>query len=142
MADFDKEFKKLMKVEGGYVNDPDDAGGETYMGISRRANPQWNGWRIIDDTKMKFGAENIDAILKDNENVLQCVKDLYKVNYWDPMMLDHIPSQKIAHQLFDDAVNRGVKAAIRLAEHVMDMSITGEFSDELLYNLMKYGKNK
>mgnify|MGYP002957326922 CR=1 FL=1 len=39
MANFNEEFKKVILVEGGYVNDPDDAGGETYLGISRRYNP-------------------------------------------------------------------------------------------------------
>ncbi len=33
MAKFDDEFEKVILAEGGYVNDPDDAGGETYLGI-------------------------------------------------------------------------------------------------------------
>ena len=39
MANFDEEFNRIIFVEGGYVNDKDDAGGETYLGISRKANP-------------------------------------------------------------------------------------------------------
>ena len=39
MAKFDEEFDKVILAEGGYVNDPDDAGGETYLGISRKNNP-------------------------------------------------------------------------------------------------------
>ena len=35
MANFDEEFNRIIFVEGGYVNDKDDAGGETYLGISR-----------------------------------------------------------------------------------------------------------
>jgi lysozyme family protein len=35
MACFGDAFKKLSIKEGGYVNDKDDAGGETYRGISR-----------------------------------------------------------------------------------------------------------
>ena len=34
MAYFGDAFKKLSIKEGGYVNDKDDAGGETYRGIS------------------------------------------------------------------------------------------------------------
>ena len=48
MANFNEEFKKVILVEGGYVNDPDDAGGETYLGISRRYNPNSKIWNIID----------------------------------------------------------------------------------------------
>ena len=37
------EFKDIildvLAHEGGYVNDPDDPGGETMMGISKRAYP-------------------------------------------------------------------------------------------------------
>ena len=32
-------IEKLLKKEGGYVNDPDDKGGQTYRGISRKYNP-------------------------------------------------------------------------------------------------------
>lgn len=51
MANFDEEFKKVIVVEGGYVDDPDDIGGETYLGISRRYNPNSKMWNIIDDIK-------------------------------------------------------------------------------------------
>ena len=40
MADFNDAFDETMGHEGGYVNDSNDAGGETYRGISRRFNPQ------------------------------------------------------------------------------------------------------
>ena len=31
MANFDIAFRRTISAEGGYVNDPDDKGGETYM---------------------------------------------------------------------------------------------------------------
>ena len=36
---FDKAFQITVGVEGGYVNDPADPGGETRYGISKRAHP-------------------------------------------------------------------------------------------------------
>ena len=51
MANFNIEFEKLILAEGGYVNDSDDAGGETYLGISRKNNPNWSGWKLIDSIK-------------------------------------------------------------------------------------------
>ncbi len=33
MADFDLFLPMLLKFEGGYVDDPDDPGGETNKGI-------------------------------------------------------------------------------------------------------------
>jgi lysozyme family protein len=142
MAKFDEEFDKVILAEGGYVNDPDDAGGETYLGISRKNNPKWVGWEVIDDIKKKYGTKNITSRLKKDVALTNSAKLLYKQNYWDVLELDDIPSQGIAHQLFDTCVNCGKTTAIRIAQQVLMMTITGKWSDELKYNLMKYGNNK
>ena len=142
MAKFDEEFDKVILAEGGYVNDPDDAGGETYLGISRKNNPKWAGWRIIDNIKNKYGTKNITSRLKKDTALNNSAKLIYKQNYWDVLELDDIPSQGIAHQLFDTCVNCGKTAAIRIAQQVFMMTITGKWSDELKYNLMKDGNNK
>lgn len=142
MAKFDKEFDKVILAEGGYVNDPDDAGGETYLGISRKNNPKWVGWEVIDDIKKKYGTKNITSRLKKDVVLTNNAKLLYKQNYWDVLELDDIPSQGIAHQLFDTCVNCGKTTAICIAQQVLMMTITGKWSDELKYNLMKYGNNK
>lgn len=142
MAKFDEEFDKVILAEGGYVNDPDDAGGETYLGISHKNNPKWVGWEVIDDIKKKYGTKNITSRLKKDVALTNSAKLLYKQNYWDVLELDDIPSQCIAHQLFDTCVNCGKTTAIRIAQQVLMMTITGKWSDELKYNLMKYGNNK
>ena len=139
MAQFDEEFDKVILAEGGYVNDPDDAGGETYLGISRKNNPKWVGWEVIDAEKKK-GLKNITARLKKNTALTNSTKLLYKQNYWDVLELDDIPSQSIAHELFDTCVNCGKATAIRIAQQVLMMTVTGKWSDELKYNLMQYGK--
>lgn len=139
MAKFDIEFNKVILAEGGYVNDPDDAGGETYLGISRRNNPKWAGWNIIDKEKNK-SIKNITSRLKNNKELTDSAKQLYKTNYWDILELDDIPSQEIAHQLFDTCVNCGKTTAIRIAQQILMMTVTGKWSDELKYNLMQYGK--
>lgn len=141
MAKFDIEFNKLILAEGGYVNDPDDSGGETYLGISRKYNPTWQGWKFIDEEK-KNGTKGITSRLKKNGKLTDSVKLLYKNKYWDCMELDDIPSQDIAHQLFDTCVNCGFTTAIRIAQQVMGMTVTGKWNEELKYNLMQYGKDK
>lgn len=138
MANFKKEYEKVIKAEGGYVNDPDDAGGETYLGISRKANPNWRGWTIIDFTKSQYGTKNITSKLKKNNNLDNLAKELYKTNYWDVLELDDVPNQNIAHQLFDTCVNMGRTRAINIAQHLVGMTVTGKWSDELKYNLMQY----
>lgn len=137
MSNFDKAFNKLILKEGGYVNDKDDAGGETYLGISRKNNPKWIGWAIIDEEK-KNGLKGINSRLKKDKALTNSVKFFYKQNYWDILELDDIPSQEIAHQLFDTCVNCGKTTAIRIAQQVLMMTVTGKWSDELKYNLMQY----
>ena len=139
MANFNIEFEKLILAEGGYVNDSDDAGGETYLGISRKNNPNWSGWKLIDSIKKTYGTKNITARLKANESITNSAKLLYKIKYWDVLELDDIPNQDIAHQLFDTCVNCGKSIAIRIAQQVLLMTVTGKWSDELKYNLMHYG---
>nr|DAO50309.1 MAG TPA: Lysozyme [Crassvirales sp.] len=141
MANFNKEFQKVILAEGGYVNDSDDAGGETYLGISRRNNPNWIGWEVIDEEKKK-GLKYINGRLKRDKSLTNAANLLYKQKYWDVLELDDIPSQKIAHQLFDTAVNCGITTAIRIAQQITMMTITGKWSDELKYNLMNYGNRK
>lgn len=44
-------LRKILRWEGGYVNDPDDSGGETIFGISRRSWPNLNLWSLLDEYK-------------------------------------------------------------------------------------------
>ena len=53
MADFNLSIPKILKHEGGYVDNPNDIGKETYGGISRKYNPNWEGWKFIDDWKLR-----------------------------------------------------------------------------------------
>ena len=38
-TNFIKSFEEIIGIEGGYVNDPKDKGGETKYGISKRSYP-------------------------------------------------------------------------------------------------------
>ena len=83
----------VRKWEGGYVNDPDDPGGETKYGISKRAYPQ----------------EDIKNLTRERAEFL------YKRDYWDPLDLDKYPQDK-AIVLFNVAVNMGKERAKDFAE--------------------------
>lgn len=130
MAEFAKAYKKLEVAEGGYVNDPDDAGGETYKGVSRKANPYWVGWVILDDLK-KHHPKTFDSIAKKTPQLEKAVQDLYKKNYWDCFNLDDFKSQAIAEQLFDSCVNTGKSAAIKMAQRVVNVEVDGKWSARL-----------
>lgn len=86
-----------MKWEGGYSNVKDDRGGETYKGLSRKANPTWEGWKTIDE--VKAGRE-----IKHNEffPALDESHFLYSMEtYWTKYKFSEINSQNVANVCFD-----------------------------------------
>ena len=132
MANFDIAFKRTAQFEGGYVYDPDDNGGETYAGISRKANPKWVGWKTIDAAKKK---SNFPKNLKSDIILQTQVKTLYKTNYWNTIWGDKITNQDVANDLYDTGVNMGVAMSIKLTQRQFRMTQTGKMSDELLKKL-------
>lgn len=118
MADFYQAYAKTMKFEGGYVNDPDDAGGETYKGISRRYNPSWEGWAIIDN--YKESDENFPACLYEDSGLQTSVKLFFKQQYWDKNLLDEFDDQELAEEMFDTGVNMGVSRAAKFLQESMN----------------------
>lgn len=135
MAKFIDAYKKVLNNEGIYSNDPDDAGGETYKGISRKANPNWDGWISIDAIK-KAHPTTFKGILKKTPELEKNVQELYKDKYWDCFNLDDVPNQLVAEQMFDTAVNQGQTAAIKFAQRVLDLRETGKWSLDLLNKLV------
>jgi len=104
--EFEVAYRRLIEVEGGYVFDPDDPGGETYKGISRKNWVDWEGWTIVDEYK------SIDAIdsMNNDSRLLLATKRFYKEEYWDRIKGDSLEFN-IACKLFDIAVNMGINTA-------------------------------
>ncbi|SHJ30206.1 Predicted Peptidoglycan domain-containing protein [Malonomonas rubra DSM 5091] len=122
MADFESAFKITLGHEGGYVFDPDDAGGETYRGVSRRYHPGWVGWSSID--RLKQQAENrrqLNRLLAEDDDLQLQIRDFYKQHYWDRFQGDAIDSQQLAEELFDTGVNMGVHRAVRFMQEGLNL---------------------
>ena len=132
MAEFKKALALVLRNEGGYVNDPDDAGGETYKGIARNRNPSWSGWIRVDVLKSGRGfPENLNS-----DNALQAaVSELYEVKYWHRVQGDDIESQDVAQSIFDFAVNAGVVASSKLAQYVCGAIVDGVIGQQTLGQL-------
>lgn len=125
MSDFKLASVKILKSEGGYSYDPDDSGGETYKGISRKFWPQWSGWKVIDSTKNQSDWKNkLNSISGLNDAVLL----FYKINFWDKIGGDSIKNQDVANLLVDSAVNEGIKSAVKRAEEIVGLPQTGILS--------------
>ena len=117
MADFKKEYDKTMSHEGGYVHDPDDAGGETYKGVARRFHPGWEGWSIIDGAKEE---SDFPKCLDLDMRLQSLIESFYKQHYWDCFQGDKIPSQRVAGELFDTGVNMGNKRAVKFLQRALN----------------------
>lgn len=135
MANYNIAYNKVIKVEGGYVNDPDDAGGETYMGISRKFNPNAKFWKVIDEIKSinkNITNKEMNTILKKNNSIVGEIKNIYKNKYWDKLYLDNLNSQKIAEELFDTAVNMGVSVAVKILQNSLRVKTDGKMTNDLI----------
>jgi lysozyme family protein len=132
MADYKHAIAKVLVTEGGYVNDPDDAGGETYKGIARNFWKNWAGWTIIDHAK---GHDDFPHCLNSISLVLDAVISFYKTNFWDKVGGDMIASQTIADMLVDSAVNEGIKPAVKRAQVIVRLPQSGVIDAELVKRL-------
>jgi len=110
---FEVALKRVLKYEGGFVNDPDDAGGKTYKGISSKFHPDWEGWKIIDKLSVVDGYEK----LNENEKLNELVEKFY-FSLWKACGAELIDAiyPELAVEYFDTAVNMGKKRAVRVLQ--------------------------
>ena len=97
MSSFEKAIDRVLAHEGGYVNDPRDNGGETNWGITRNTAT----------------AAGYKGSMRDMTR--EQAKAIYRKQYWDAVKADQLPFV-VAFQLFDAAVNHGVRRAIMLMQ--------------------------
>ena len=99
MPAFEKANPTILKNEGGYVNDPNDAGGETNFGISKRSFPDVD---IKNLTREKAVA-------------------IYRTSFWSKHPdLEKLDSQEIATKTFDLMVNMGPARGIRILQEAIN----------------------
>jgi lysozyme family protein len=91
MADISKLAPIVAKWEGGYVNDPNDRGGATNMGVTIGT------WRAVGYDKDGDGDIDAQDIKLLNKTDFQAVLK----KYWDRWQADKINNQSIANILVD-----------------------------------------
>src|SRR5579884_2616859 len=106
---FHRAYRATRSYEGGASNDPDDPGGQTNAGISRRAHPEWAGWTLIDQ-----GAPP--------EKLEPLVESFYW-SLWKQYRLDDVPVD-IAPKLFDCIFALG-PSVLRQLQHTLGIAETG-----------------
>ena len=98
MAKFEILFPYILKVEGGFVNDPADAGGATNMGITLKTYAAYCAEKGLKKPTI--------ADLKKIDN--EVVAEIYRTRYWDKWKAADIKSQKVANIVVDWYINSGV----------------------------------
>jgi len=111
---FNEIVAEIIEVEGGYVNDPDDPGGETIAGIARRYNPRWSGWAKVDRIK----ARNEVPVVADVERELY---EHYRLMYWDPVRCSDFQDDAVALVVFDTSVHMGTSRAATYLQQALNL---------------------
>ncbi len=119
MTNLEKALAFSLKWEGKYVNDPDDPGGETNYGISKRAHPN----------------EDIKNL------TLERVTKIYEEEYWNPAGCGGL-ELPLAVCVFDSAVNHGVDRALEWLEETHDPLVYTAVRRNFYYMLAKNPKRK
>lgn len=122
MANFEQAFQLMIAHEGGYVNDPDDPGGETYKGVARKIHSKWDGWQNVDMRKREPG---FPANLDKDVQLQEAIADFYRITFWDKIQGDKIENQDIAESIFDFGVNAGTGTSVSLAQLVVGVKSDG-----------------
>lgn len=122
MASFEQAIGKTLLFEGGYSNRPNDSGGETYRGISRKNFPKWEGWTIVDATSDKKQLDN-------NAVAAALVVTFYRQNFW---VEDAITDQPTANKIFDLSVNVGKVHAFKITQIAAGIEADGVWGPKTL----------
>lgn len=111
MADINKLIPLILKWEGGYVNDKDDAGGCTMKGITINTFRQYYGkhktcadLKLITDTQWRH---------------------ILKHGYWDKMHADEIHNQSIANLCVQMCWGSGPVTAIKKIQSCLGVTVDG-----------------
>ena len=129
MAKIENFIPLLLKWEGGYVNDPADAGGPTKMGVTLKT---WqaqgydkNGDDMIDKEDVK---------LLSQEDVVERV---LRPHYWNRWRADEIHSQALANILVDWVWCSG-KYGITIPQGILGIKQDGIVGDKTLSAVNNY----
>jgi len=111
---FGVDMTFVFKWEGGYVNDPDDPGGETNWGISKRSYPN-------------IGIKQLTR---------QGAQEIYQRDYWNVINGDSL-EPALACAALDTAINMGVSRSKQFLTQTNDWQQFIQLRKNYYTNLVK-----
>lgn len=119
----DTFIAKVIKREGGYVNNPADRGGPTKYGITYATLAEWR---------------SVNTTVEDVQNLTEEeAANIYRDNYFKG--LEDVTDPKVLEFLFDFSVNSGPAAAVKALQSVIHTTPDGSFGPNSKAALKKYG---
>ena len=94
---FEDCIDKVLEHEGGYVNDPNDLGGETNFGVSKKAYPDLD----------------IKNLTRDE------AKEIYRKDYWERYKIEKMP-EALRYIYFDMVLNMGYGNAAKVVAQLLE----------------------
>lgn len=98
----EQTINEIIHVEGGYVNDPSDSGGETNFGVTVKVARAWGYAGSMRDMPREVAF------------------DIYAARYWDSVQADDMP-ELVAAEVVDTAVNMGVGRAAKFLQRALNV---------------------
>ena len=110
-------LEMILHHEGGYVNHPEDPGGATNLGVTKRVYEEWVGRTVTLDKMEQLQVSDVAPI--------------YKKNYWDRVKGDQLPSG-LDLCVFDFGVNAGPVRSAKMLQSCVDATEDGVIGPKTL----------
>ena len=110
MSNFNECLQIILHHEGGYVNHPQDPGGMTNLGVTKKVYEDWVGYAVSEHTMQNLTEEDVAPI--------------YKKNYWDRLKGDDLP-EGLNLCVFDFGVNAGTGRAAKYLQNIIGTVVDG-----------------
>jgi len=111
---FQRALNHVLRFEGGYVDHPQDPGGATKFGVTRKSLANWRGvkpwWRLPRSAVKQLGRVEVSKI--------------YFEHYWLQSGADKMPGA-IGFAVFDFAVNSGPLRAVKQLQRLLGVRPDG-----------------
>lgn len=127
MANVNELAPFILKWEGGFVNDPDDLGGATNMGVTIGTYKTYRKLKGISETTV----EDLKNLSKDEWT------DIMKSLYWDKWKADDIHNQSIANILVDWVWASGVYG-VKIPQEILEVNTDGIVGNKTIATLNEY----